>query len=100
MAHEPIMPPTHPGKFLRLEFLEPLGMTDEQLADELGVPPAEITELTGERRGITTDLGVRLSRHFGLSDGFWIRLQRHYDSEMAKDRAAGVHYGAEQPPGR
>lgn len=102
MAHEPIVPPTHPGVMLRMEFLEPLGMTDEQLADALGVPPVEITELTAQQRGITPELGLRLSRHFGLSDGFWIRLQRHYESELAKDRAVGARYrdGSTPPPAR
>lgn len=86
------MPPTHPGEILRAEFLEPLGLTDEQLASEIDVSVAEVNAITTGQRGISSDLGLRLSRRFGMSDGFWIGLQRHYESELAKDRAAGATY--------
>jgi addiction module HigA family antidote len=92
MAHEPIMPPTHPGIILRAEFLEPLGMTDEQLATDIGVAQTDISAITSARLGISADVGLRLSRRFGMSDGFWIGLQRHYESELAKDRAVGARY--------
>ena len=92
MTDEPIMPPTHPGEILRTEFLEPLGLTDEQFANEIGVPVAEINAITSAQRAISSDLGLRLSRRFGMSDGFWIRLQRHYETELAKDQAAGATY--------
>lgn len=92
MAREPIMPPTHPGIILRTEFLEPLDLTDEQLADEIGVPHAEISAITSAQAGISIELGSRLSRRFGMSDGFFVGLQRHYESELAKDRAIGATY--------
>lgn len=93
MSHKPIMPPTHPGIILRTEFLEPLGLTEDRLAAEIGVPPAEINAIVSTQRGITADIGLRLSRYFGISDGFWVGLQRHYESELAKDRAAGIGTG-------
>jgi addiction module HigA family antidote len=90
MTDDPIMPPLHPGEILRREFLEPLGMTDEQLADAIGVPPAEISAITGRQRGVSAYIGVRLSRYFGLSEGFWTGLQEHYERELASDRARGI----------
>jgi addiction module HigA family antidote len=80
MTDDPIMPPLHPGEILRREFLEPLGMTDEQLADAIGVPPAEISAITGRQRGVSAYIGV----------GFWTGLQEHYERELASDRARGI----------
>lgn len=86
MTDEPIMPPPHPGAILREEFLEPMGMTDEQLAEAIAVPVAQIDALTHGRRGISADIGLRLSRYFGMSEEFWTGLQDYYESELAQDR--------------
>jgi addiction module HigA family antidote len=97
VTDEPIMPPPHPGFILREEFLEPLGMTEEQLATAIGVPAAEINAVVQGRLGISADIGMRLSRYFGLSEGFWTGLQEHYEREIARDRARGVRY-PDSPP--
>lgn len=89
MSNEPIMDPVHPGEILREEFLTPMGITDYQLAKALHVTQTRISEITKGRRGISADTGLRLSRYFGMSEGFWIGLQADYDHECAKDQLAG-----------
>ncbi len=86
MTDERIMAPTHPGLILREEFLEPMGITDYQLAKAIGVPQTRISAITHGKRRISADTGLRLSRYFGMSDGFWTGLQADYERELAKDQ--------------
>ena len=78
--------PVPPGEILAHEFLEPLAITPYRLAKSIGVPQQRLGEILAGRRSITADTGLRLSRFFGMSDGFWIGLQADYD--MAKARAS------------
>ncbi|MEW6764194.1 MAG: HigA family addiction module antitoxin [Pseudomonadota bacterium] len=78
--------PVHPGEILLHEFLEPMGITQYRLAKSIGVPQRRIGEIVVGKRAITTDTGLRLSRFFGMHDGFWIGLQADYD--MTVTRAA------------
>lgn len=82
---ERIYPPIHPGELLREEFLEPLGITPYRLAHDIGVPEPRIYDIVREKRGISADTALRLSRFFGMSEGYWLRAQAHYDLELAKD---------------
>jgi addiction module HigA family antidote len=75
-----------PGEMLVEDFLTPLGVTQYRLARAIGVPPRRINEIVHGTRRISADTALRLSRYFGMSDGFWMNLQAHYDLEMAKDR--------------
>ena len=77
-----------PGEILLEEFLVPMGLTQYRLAKEIGVPQRRIGEIVSGKRAITTDTGLRLSRFFGLSDGFWERLQIDYDLSVARDEMA------------
>ena len=77
-----------PGEILIEEFLKPMGLTQYRLAKEIGVSQRRIGEIIAGKRSITTDTGLRLSRFFGLSDGFWERLQIDYDLAVAKDEMA------------
>lgn len=86
MSDEPIMAPTHPGVILREEFLEPMGISDYQLAKAIGVPQTRISAITHGTRRISANTGLRLSRYFGMSEGFWTGLQDDYDREVTKDR--------------
>jgi addiction module HigA family antidote len=85
VSDEAIMAPTHPGVILREEFLEPMGITDYKLAKAIRVPQTRIAAITDGRRRISADTGLRLSRYFAMSEGFWTGLQDHYDRELAKD---------------
>lgn len=80
----PGMAPVHPGEVLRHEFLEPLGITQYRLAKEIGVPQRRIGEIVAGKRAVTADTGLRLSRFFGLNDGFWTGLQADYDTAVAR----------------
>ena len=82
--------PVSPGEMLEEEFLTPLGMTKYRLAKELGVPPQRIGDIIAGKRGITADTDLRLCRFFGMTDGWWLRLQAKYDTEMAREALADV----------
>lgn len=72
-------PPTHPGEMLRKEFLEPLGMTQRELADRLGVHYPRVNELVNGKRGVTTETALMLAKLFGTSARLWLNLQSTYD---------------------
>ena len=87
----------HPGEILREEFLKPMGVSAYALAKRLRVPPPRINDIVLERRGITADTALRLSRFFGTTEQFWLNLQDAYDigrarvelaRELGADRAA------------
>jgi antitoxin HigA-1 len=77
----------HPGEILQAEFLEALGLSQNALAQAIGVPSNRINELVRGRRGITADTDLRLARYFGLSEGYWLRLQNSYDIMQARREA-------------
>ena len=78
------MRPIHPGEILREEFLLPLAMTAHALAMALQVPAPRINDIVRERRGITADTALRLSRYLGTSAEFWMGLQADYDLRIAE----------------
>lgn len=82
--------PVAPGEMLAEEFLAPLRMSNYRLAKEIGVPPQRIGEILAGRRAITADTDLRLCRFFGLSDGWWLRLQADYDTAVARVALAKV----------
>lgn len=82
--------PVTPGELLRDEFLEPMGISQYRLAKEIGVPAQRIGEIVAGRRVITADTDLRLCRFFGLSNGYWLRAQAAYDTEVAEDVLAGT----------
>ncbi len=78
--------PIHPGEILLEEFLQPLGISQYKLANDISVPPRRINEIVLGKRSITPDTALRLSRYFALSEQFWINLQVRFDLETEKDR--------------
>jgi antitoxin HigA-1 len=80
--------PVSPGEMLAEEFLKPLGMSNYRLAKEIGVPAQRIGEILAGRRAVTADTDLRLCRFFGLTDGWWLRLQADYDTVVAKEALA------------
>ena len=76
--------PTSPGEMLREEFLKPMGLTNYRLAKEIDVPAQRIGDIISGKRGITADTDLRLCRFFGLTDGWWLRLQGDYDTRLAR----------------
>jgi addiction module HigA family antidote len=80
------LPAVHPGEILLEEFLNPLGISQYQLAKDISVPPRRINEIVHGQRSITADTALRLARHFGTSERFWLNLQSRYDLEVKKER--------------
>lgn len=78
----------HPGEILKTEFLEEAGLSQNQLANAIGVPPNRIHAIVNGTRGITADTDLRLSKFFGLSEGYFLRLQNAFDMLEAKRRVA------------
>lgn len=76
--------PTHPGRILLEEFLEPLGLTQVGLADHLGVPTQRINELVRGKRGVTPETAWLLAGAFGTTPEFWVNLQTNHD--LARSR--------------
>ena len=79
-----LIDPVSPGEILAEEFLAPLGMTKYRLAKSIDVPAQRIGDIVAGKRAITADTDLRLCRFFGLSDGWWLKLQARYDTEMTK----------------
>lgn len=74
----------HPGEILREEFLKPMGVSAYELAKRLRVPAPRVNDIVLERRGISADTAVRLSRFFGTTEQFWMNLQAAYEISLAK----------------
>lgn len=74
-----------PGELLKEEFLDPMNISQYRLAKEIGVPAQRIGQIIAGKRSITADTDLRLCRFFGLSDGYWLRAQAAYDTEVAKE---------------
>ncbi len=81
--------PVHPGEILFEEFLNPLGISQNKLALDVGVPPRRINEIVHGKRRITADTALRLGRYFGMSPQFWLGLQMDYDLDIEEDRLGG-----------
>jgi addiction module HigA family antidote len=77
--------PVHPGEVLLEEFLKPLGLSQNKLALNIGVPPRRINEIVLEKRRVTADTALRLSTFFGTSAEFWLGLQSQHDLDVAAD---------------
>lgn len=85
-TEERVHAPMTPGRFLELEFLEPLGITSYALAKAIGVDPPRMYKIVSGERSITADTALRLARYFGTSPHYWLNLQTHYDLEVEEDR--------------
>ena len=78
------LPNIHPGEILREEFLVPLDITAYRLAKDIHVSGTRIADILAERRGISAETALRLSRYFGNSAQFWLNLQAHYELREAQ----------------
>jgi addiction module HigA family antidote len=78
------MRPVHPGEILREDFLEPLNLSVNALAQHLHVPTSRMNDIVLERRGVTPDTAMRLARYFGGDAESWLNLQQAYDLKIAE----------------
>lgn len=71
--------PIHPGEMLLREFLKPLGITQRDFANRIGVPYQRVNEIVNGRRGVTPSTALRLGRCLGTSANIWLNLQQRWD---------------------
>ena len=74
-----MIPNPTPGDILLVDFIEPLGLSQNALARAIAVPPRRINEIVLGKRSITADTDLRLARYLGMSEGFWLGVQADYD---------------------
>ena len=77
--------PVHPGVVLREDSLRALKLSQNRLANGIGVPSRHINKIVQGKRGITADAALRLGKFVGMEAPFWMNLQTGYDLEVAKD---------------
>ena len=77
--------PIHPGEILLNDFLEPMGISQYRVAQDISVPPRRINEIVHGTRRMTADTALRLSRYFGTTERFWLNIQSRFDLEEQKD---------------
>src|SRR5665213_4513629 len=83
------LPNVHPGEILRLDFLEPMGITPYRLAKDIGVGRMRVSDILHGKRDITPDTAIRLGLYFGIEPEFWLNLQAHYN--LVETRLANLH---------
>lgn len=79
-----LLDPIHPGEILFEEFMQPMDISINRLARELGVPPNRVSEIVNGKRGISADTALRLGKFFNVSPETWLGLQAEYDLRMAR----------------
>lgn len=82
-----MLDPIHPGEILVEDFMKPLGLSINQLARDLDVPPNRISAIVNGTRSITADTALRLGTYFSVSPETWLGLQLEYDPRLTRQRA-------------
>ncbi|MFH2045668.1 MAG: HigA family addiction module antitoxin [Pseudomonadota bacterium] len=90
MSTHKLLDPITPGEILREDFMEPLGISINQLSRDLSVPPNRISEIVNGKRSITADTALRLERYFNVEAQFWLNLQTEYDLRIIKRKIWSV----------
>ena len=84
MSNKDFLDPITPGEILREDFMEPMGISMNQLSRDIVVPPNRISEIVNGKRGISADTALRIERYFGVEAQFWLNLQSEYDLRIMK----------------
>ncbi len=83
---EKLIPLEHPGVILKEEFMVPLGVSAYRLSKDTGISNMAISEIVRGKRNITPRVGIRLAKYFGVSEGYFSRLQLQYDLDLIKEK--------------
>lgn len=86
MKQPQLLDPIHPGEILLEDFMKPLGISINQLARDLDVPPNRISAIVNGSRSITADTALRLGAYFSVSPETWLGLQLEYDLRVTRQR--------------
>jgi addiction module HigA family antidote len=97
------IPPAHPGRILKEEFLQPGGISQYRLAKATGLSPIHVSELVRGKRNVTAETALRLEEALGVSAGTWLSLQKQYELETAMEKSGSrirretsrIEYGRE-----
>ena len=76
--------PVSPGEMLQEEFLKPLGLSAYRLAKDIDVPATRVYDIVSGKRAVTAETDLLLCRYFGQSDGWWLAIQSHHDTHVAR----------------
>ena len=93
----PMKTPPHPGQHIRLEYLEPLGLSVIKAAPILGVTRANLSNIVNGRSGISPEMAVRLAKAFGGTAEIWLRLQAAYELAQVRKREANIRVEPYRP---
>jgi len=77
--------PIHPGEVLREEFIKPMGMSQREFAEKIGVTHTRLNQIVNEKRSVTADTALRLAKALGTTPEFWMNLQARYDLDQTRD---------------
>ena len=83
----PMKKPPHPGRIVRQECIEPLGLSITEAAERLGVKRQTLNNLVNGKAGISPQMSIRLSKAFGSRPEVWLGLQMQYDLARAEKTA-------------
>lgn len=78
--------PVHPGEVLAEEFMKPHGISQNRLANDLGVNPRRVNEIIHGKRSVTADTALRLARYFKMSADFWLGLQKEFELDVMREK--------------
>ena len=78
------LPSVHPGEILKTEFLEPLGISQNRLAQAIHMSPGQISEIVNGKRRITADTAILLGKALKTDPEFWMRIQSRYELEITR----------------
>lgn len=81
--------PAHPGRILKNHYLEPLSLTITELSDVLGVSRKAVSAIVNEKKSVTPDMALRLSRAFDTTPDLWAGLQKNHDLWIAENKPTG-----------
>ncbi len=87
------LPLITPGEILLEEFLQPMGVTQSQLAKDIRVPANRVSQIIHGKREITADTALRLGKYFGIEPEFWMNLQVRYNMKLAQEKVGRSHCG-------
>lgn len=79
-----MIPLEHPGVILLEEFIEPLGLTPYKVAKEIGIQQTALGEILKGKRGISTSVGLKLAKFFGMSEEYFVKIQTQYEIDKTK----------------
>ncbi len=93
----PMKKPVHPGRIVRYDCLEPLGLSVTDAAKVLGVTRQTLNNIVNEKAGISPEMAIRLSKAFGSTPDAWVRMQASFDLALALKNEGKIQVGRYQP---